>query len=88
MKRKNSQAKWPITAFTQKNDKVDLYENGKWEYAKEITYDSTLETTDKIVGENFNKYIKDKLASLLVKSKKLNVGVYIDPTNGVIPKVE
>ena len=81
---------WPLIVYTEKGDKVNLYEEGKWEYAKQ---DSSILTTSKNTDTsttlNENKFTKDKSASYLVKSKKLKVGVYINPekwgfTNGGI----
>ena len=65
--------------YNNKGDKILLYENGKWEYAKEEEIALVTETSDKSIVINKSKFIKDKSATFLVKSKKLNVGVFINP---------
>lgn len=66
-----------IKALTETGDEVFLYENGTWKYVKEkkgaiAAFDSTI-TVNKAV------FTKSKTATFPVKSKVVNVGVYINP---------
>jgi hypothetical protein len=69
---------WPKIVYSDQDEKINLYENGKWEYAKENDSLTIADTSDISIAINKNKFLKDKAANYLVKSKKLNVGVYIN----------
>jgi hypothetical protein len=85
---------WPLIVYTDKGDRVNLYENGKWEYAKQDSLAPLIpKITETSIALNENKFVKDKSATFLVKSKKLKVGIYINPdkwgvTNGGINPAE
>jgi hypothetical protein len=80
---------WPLVVFTNKGDKVNLYENGKWEYDRVNDSLLAISVSDSSTRINDSDFSKGKSSIYLVKSKKLRVGVYIDPdhwgvTNGGI----
>lgn len=60
-------------AVTEKGDEVILYSDGTWKY----TNDSTIKETE--IKTNDHPFIKDKKSTFLVKSNKVNVGIWIDP---------
>jgi hypothetical protein len=60
-------------AVTETGEEVVLYEDGTWKY---VNGDATSETEIKI---NEKKFIKDKNSTFVVKSKKVNVGIWINP---------
>lgn len=62
-----------INAITETGDEVLLYPDGTWAYLN----DSLVEA--KTIEVNEKKFTKSKSASFLVKSKKLNIGVWINP---------
>ena len=62
-----------INAVTETGDEVILYEDGTWNYLK----DSIIENA--IIPVNENEFLKEKKSNFLVKSKKLNVGIWINP---------
>jgi hypothetical protein len=59
-------------AITETGEEVILYENGTWEYA-----DSSSQTTKEIITNSTN-FTKSSSASFLLKSKKNNIGVWLD----------
>lgn len=62
-----------INAITETGDEVVLYPNGTWNYLNDsITEEST-------IPHNEKEFIKDQNSTFLVKSKKLNVGIGINP---------
>ena len=61
------------SAITGNGDEVILYEDGTWKYLD----DSAIEKT--VIPVNKKKFSKDKNSSFLVKSNRLNVGIYINP---------
>ena len=63
-----------MKATTTSGREVILLDNGKWHYAD----DSTAADTSSAIGVNSRAYTKDKNADYLVKSKKLNIGVYLN----------
>ena len=69
----NAQTTEQISAVTSEGDEVILYTNGTWEYVNEPVYEP-LE-----IRTNPDPFEKDKSMSFLVKSKKINLGVYINP---------
>lgn len=62
-----------INAVTSNGDEVILYYNGTWRYTKDsLVVDSEIKT-------NETPFEKDKKLTFLVKSNKVNVGVWINP---------
>ena len=64
-----------ISAVTETGDEVILYEAGTWKYLN----DSIIENAEIPVNEK--EFLKSKKSTFLVKSKKLNVGIWINPKN-------
>lgn len=62
-----------IKAITETGDEVILYNNGTWNYLN----DSIIEND--VIPVNEIKFVKGKKSSFLVKSKKLNIGIWINP---------
>jgi len=62
-----------INAITESGDQVVLYEDGTWKYVDNATEEEVA------ITENKKNFTKNKKASFLVKSKKLNVGIWINP---------
>ncbi len=71
-----------IHAITDTGDEVILYEDGSWKYLKNETVEA------KQIPVNNKKYIKDKKATFLVKSKNLNIGIWINPKSWSFQKGE
>ncbi|MEP2670176.1 MAG: hypothetical protein ABJH04_14330 [Cyclobacteriaceae bacterium] len=62
-----------INAITESGDEVLLYEDGKWAYKDhDVVSESEISTNDEI-------FLKDEKSTFLVKSNKVNVGVWINP---------
>jgi hypothetical protein len=62
-----------INAITSSGDEVMLHENGTWEYARDVEIEEKQE-----IKLNPKKFSRNKKSNFLVKSKKVNIGVYID----------
>lgn len=62
-----------INAITETGDEVILYDGGTWKYLN----DSNIETTE--ITVNNKEFIKDEKSTFLVKSNKLNIGIWINP---------
>lgn len=62
-----------IRAITDTGEEVILYDDGKWKYVKD-----SFASSNKIATNN-KLFKKDSNASFLVKSRKCNIGVWIDP---------
>lgn len=60
-------------AVTEKGDEVILYNNGTWSYSNDNQ--SGLE----IIKNNNNKFIKNTNSTFLLKSKNLNIGIWLNP---------
>ncbi len=60
-------------AITENGEEVILYENGQWAYLS----DSILTAPE--IPVNSQEFTKSKSSSFLVKSKKCNMGVWINP---------
>ena len=67
-------------ALTEDGKEVVLFDNGTWKFVNE----SDAKVLETIVTNN-NVFEKTKTASFLMKSKKMDVGVYFDPKNGNLP---
>jgi hypothetical protein len=67
-----------VKALTENGREVVLYDNGTWKYvsnsANEISNDKDEITT------NSHSYFKGAGATFLVKSNRLNIGVFMNPT--------
>ena len=63
-----------INAVTESGDEVVLYQDGTWKYAN----DSTSKVSEEI-PVNDGVFTKDKKSTFLVKSKTLNIGIWINP---------
>lgn len=61
-----------ISAVTGTGDEVLLYDDGTWKYVDGITDEAEILVNDQV-------FKKDESSTFLVSSKKLNVGVWIDP---------
>lgn len=76
-------------ALTEDGKEVVLFDNGTWKFVNE----SDAKALETIVTNN-NLFEKPKTASFVMKSKKLDVGVYFDPkkwklaTQNISPHVE
>ena len=76
-------------ALTEDGKEVVLFDNGTWKFVNE----SDAKVLETIVTNN-NVFEKTKTASFLMKSKKIDVGVYFDPkkwklaTQNISPHVE
>lgn len=62
-----------INALTETGDEVILNEDGTWEYLN----DSIIEIKEIPINEK--EFLKGKKSTFLVKSKTLNVGIWINP---------
>lgn len=62
-----------IKAVTETGDEVILHEDGTWKYIN----DSIIENS--VIPVNDKEFLKGKKSTFLVKSKKLNVGIWINP---------
>jgi hypothetical protein len=62
-----------INAVTSEGDKVILYSNGTWKYEKEDTAKTV------VIRTNKKKFEKEKDAGFQITSKKINIGVWINP---------
>ncbi|HOF15948.1 MAG TPA: hypothetical protein PLF32_01290 [Bacteroidales bacterium] len=62
-----------IKAITETGEEVVLYDNGTWKYQNE---NQLLEIE---IPTNPVPFEKNKESSFLLKSKKLNIGIYINP---------
>jgi hypothetical protein len=62
-----------INAITESGDEVILHEDGTWSYLN----DSILKENN--ISLNEKEYLKEKKSTFLVKSKKTNTGIWINP---------
>jgi hypothetical protein len=62
-----------MNAVTESGEEVLLYDNGTWKYANKK---DDVETEIKL---NDKPFTKDKNSTFVVKSKKANIGVWINP---------
>lgn len=66
-----------INALTDSGRQVILFNNGTWKYVKEDTHEKR--STPDTIKLNPSKFSKSSGATFLVKSNKVNIGVYINP---------
>ena len=62
-----------INAVTETGDEVILYEEGTWKYLN----DSINENSE--ISVNDTEFLKNKKSTFLVKSRKVKVGIWINP---------
>jgi hypothetical protein len=62
-----------INAVTESGDAVILYSDGTWKYIN----DSIIINSE--IQVNSYKFLKDKESTFMVKSNKLNIGIWINP---------
>ena len=60
-------------AITETGEEVILYNDGTWIYVNEMTI------VNKEIILNENQFSKHEKSSFLVKSKKVNIGIWINP---------
>jgi len=71
-----------INAITETGDEVILFEDGTWQYINDsISYDEEIPFNETV-------FEKDKKSTFLVKSKKANVGIWINPKEWSFAKGE
>ena len=66
-------AKGQIKAVTETGDEVILYENGEWNYVNDTIFEESEMKLNEI------KFFKGESSTFLVKSKKVNIGIWINP---------
>jgi len=59
-----------IKAVTDIGDEVILYQNGTWEYVDESIVE------EKEIKLNEQQFIKDEESTFLLKSKKIDIGIW------------
>jgi hypothetical protein len=62
-----------INAVTESGEEVFLYDNGTWKYADEK------DDAEAEIKLNDKPFTKDKNSTFVVKSKKANIGIWINP---------
>ncbi|MBZ0242714.1 MAG: hypothetical protein K8F24_05830 [Bacteroidales bacterium] len=62
-----------INAVTETGDEVVLYEDGTWKYIDDSIFEDT------VIPVSDKEFSKGETSTFLVKSKKLNVGIWINP---------
>lgn len=62
-----------IKAVTETGEEVTLYDDGSWKYLNED------QLSEKEISTNTIIFKKDKESNFLIKSKKLNVGFWLNP---------
>jgi hypothetical protein len=62
-----------INAITDTGNEVILYNDGTWKYLNEETNES------EEIPVNHKQFLKDSKSTFLVKSQKLNIGIWINP---------
>ncbi|MCX6294184.1 MAG: hypothetical protein NT127_07815 [Sphingobacteriales bacterium] len=60
-------------AVTETGEEVNLYDDGSWKYVNED------QLSEKEISTNTINFKKDKESNFLIKSKKLNVGFWLNP---------
>ncbi|HUH73951.1 MAG TPA: hypothetical protein VLZ75_06035 [Chitinophagales bacterium] len=63
-----------LNALTETGDEVILYNNGTWKYLNDKKSAEHIK-----IPTNNKKFTKNEQSTFLVKSKKVNVGVWINP---------
>ena len=70
-------------AVTEVGDEVLLFDNGTWRYA-----DNRASQSSTTVRTNPDRFVKDPDATFLLKSTKVDIGVWIDPTEWSFQKAQ
>ncbi|MFC4636177.1 hypothetical protein ACFO3O_19880 [Dokdonia ponticola] len=70
-------------AVTEVGDEVLLFDNGTWRYA-----DNRASETSNEVPTNPERFVKDPEATFLLKSTKVDIGVWLDPTEWSFQKAQ
>lgn len=70
-------------AVTEVGDEVLLFDNGTWRYA-----DNRASQTTTTVPTNPERFVKDEDATFLLKSTKVDIGVWLDPTEWSFQKAQ
>jgi hypothetical protein len=60
-------------AITETGDEVILNQDGTWKYVKETV------VTNRTIQVNDKQFSKDKNSTFLVKSKTINIGIWLNP---------
>jgi hypothetical protein len=60
-------------AITETGDEVILNQDGTWKYVKETI------VTNRAIQVNDKEFLKDKNSTFLVKSKTINIGIWLNP---------
>lgn len=68
-----STAKAQIPAVTETGEEVILHNNGTWEYLNKTEFEKN------VIPTNSTKFKKDKDATFVLKSNRINVGIHLDP---------
>lgn len=69
-----------LRAVTEIGEEVILYQDGTWEYL------NSEELLEKEIPLNKNNFKKDDESTFLLKSKRLNIGVYVNPKKWTFTK--
>jgi hypothetical protein len=64
-----------VKAVTENGDEVLLFPDKSWEYVN-----SEIENEEKEIKINTTKYSKNSKSTFIVKSSKIDIGIYLDPT--------
>ncbi len=64
-----------INAITETGDEVILYEDGTWKYLNDSV------NVDTEILRNETEFLKGEHLTFLVKSNKINIGIWINPKN-------
>lgn len=70
-------------AVTEVGDEVLLFDNGTWRYA-----DNRPSQSSTTVRTNPDRFVKDADATFLLKSTKVDIGVWLDPTEWSFQKAK
>ncbi|MFN6089498.1 MAG: hypothetical protein ACK47E_12195 [Cyclobacteriaceae bacterium] len=70
-------------AVTESGDEVLLFQDGHWEYTNKSADENRPE-----ISVNPNKFSKSEVNTFLLKSGKVNVGVWLDPKKWSFKKAE
>jgi hypothetical protein len=69
-----------INGITETGDEVVLFDDGTWKYVTDsVSENSTIPVIE-------TEFLKDKKSTFLIKSKKLNVGIWINPKTWTFSK--
>src|SRR5690349_19528986 len=69
------------SAVTETGESVVLYDDGTWKYAEE-------HNEDEVIPLNPKKFVKGENSTFLLKSNKLNVGIWLNSKKWSFKKAE